>query len=142
MREMIQHAYDERSYHPFDTNIMNMRSMLWRTGPLGHVCREGGFVIISEDFMSDSENAVLLKKGLKGIIKVIDRDGDAGISFDSLEEVQWVRKKHLDKLSTNNASAQQAGLRADNAAASPIQIPPLPEGGGAAGAEPGADDAE
>eukprot|EP00665_Eupelagonemidae_sp_cell47_P010344 gene10344-biopygen2536 len=68
--------------------------------PLAHVCREGGTVIVSERFMSDSRNAVPLEKGLKGRIQRLDEDGNAFIDFDGLEEhcMQWVMTWNFDKL--------------------------------------------
>eukprot|EP00665_Eupelagonemidae_sp_cell47_P016393 gene16393-biopygen8440 len=68
-----------------------------------HVCREGSTVIISEDFISDSTNSVLLKKGLTGLIKLIDEGGDAIIIFDGLSpKAQMVFKDNFDKLSTGD----------------------------------------
>eukprot|EP00665_Eupelagonemidae_sp_cell47_P017771 gene17771-biopygen8540 len=72
--------------------------VLWRIGPLAHVRKEGDIVAVSSDFMSDSEDAVLLKKGMKGIIKKIDKEGDANIDFDDLPGYKFVFKKNFDKL--------------------------------------------
>eukprot|EP00665_Eupelagonemidae_sp_cell47_P005427 gene5427-biopygen6224 len=66
--------------------------------PLAYVCSEGETVIVSEDFMSNSKNAVLLEVGLKGRIKRFGDSGSAFIRFDGLKKSHWVWKKNFDKL--------------------------------------------
>merc|ERR1712070_1297117 len=59
---------------------------------------KGDEVEVTQDFECDGMNSGPLKRGQKGIITLIDDDGDAKIKFDGIREEKYVFKKNLTKL--------------------------------------------
>eukprot|EP00665_Eupelagonemidae_sp_cell47_P015016 gene15016-biopygen9636 len=68
---------------------------------------EGLTVIVSEDFVSNSNNQVQLKKGLRGRILEIDEDGDAEIDFNGLPTSHVVLKENFSKLGPEEEEVEE-----------------------------------
>lgn len=59
----------------------------------------GGVVVkVLRDIMSDSDDAVLIKRGTRGVVQKIDADGDALLDLDGHRKSEWVFKGKLDDL--------------------------------------------
>lgn len=64
----------------------------------------GSSVTVTKAFMSNSENKQRLPKGATGIVKSVDKDGAASITFESDQlGDQCVVKKNFDKLEVPSA---------------------------------------
>lgn len=60
--------------------------------------KRGDVVMVSEDFISDSEGGAYLEAGQRGMIVEVDFEGDAYIAFDDHVKKQWVYRQNYDKL--------------------------------------------
>jgi len=60
--------------------------------------KKGDKVEVFKDFKSDDESEEKLSKGMKGVVVVIDADGDAAIKFDKVKEAVFVYKENWGKL--------------------------------------------
>eukprot|EP00666_Eupelagonemidae_sp_cell4sb_P018087 gene18087-biopygen41112 len=71
-------------------------------GKLKTGAKTGVKVVVSEEFLTHSEKAVALKKGLSGTVERFDEDGDAWIAFAAPKKSQLVKQKNFDKLDTGD----------------------------------------
>merc|ERR1719487_2598815 len=85
---------------------------------------EGSQVIVETDFVSrvlvdmDRWQETSLKSGMRGQVILVDKAGDAYISFEGLESCQWVKRCNFENLVT------QDGRSVDNsgAAVEPVVV--------------------
>ncbi|CAK0862341.1 unnamed protein product [Prorocentrum cordatum] len=64
----------------------------------------GVHVEVHQSFMSNNKsNKAMVKKGLSGIIRQVDADGDVRVAFDKLDGLHWVLRSNFDKLRRTGA---------------------------------------
>lgn len=59
---------------------------------------KGAKVEVATQFMSDDETPIKLEKGRKGVVSIIDEEGDIGFLFAGDKDVNWVMKENFDKV--------------------------------------------
>lgn len=64
----------------------------------GDQMKVGATVVVKASFKSNSKIPVRLHIGQTGVVKHLDSDGDAEIDFKDHPSIQWVFRKHFDKL--------------------------------------------
>jgi Amt family ammonium transporter len=66
----------------------------------------GVHVAVNESFMSNNKSTkVMIRKGMSGIIKQVDTDGDVRVEFDKLDGLHWVLRRNFDKLRAISADS-------------------------------------
>mmetsp|Transcript_106160 Transcript_106160/g.305230 ORF Transcript_106160/g.305230 Transcript_106160/m.305230 type:complete len:979 (+) Transcript_106160:2-2938(+) len=58
----------------------------------------GATIAVLEQFLTDSEKQVALKKGQRGVVKEVDDEGDMLVEFHGESKRQWIFKDKIDKL--------------------------------------------
>merc|ERR1712224_743830 len=74
---------------------------------MGDVMKVGATVVVKTPFKSNSKIPVQLEIGQVGLVKSVDADGDVEIDFRDHSSMQWVFRKHFDKLEIRSDTQPQ-----------------------------------